>query len=318
MKKIGILMPEVKFGEEPLETDVLNGCYKDFITILQSLGAEAYLAPWQNYEKCKITKGVTFSDGWKEAHDINVDVVMDKFPFNDETNALRESMKKEVGLVNDPRLETFFFFFLNTYQTFSEFVSKTFTVNTLEEYEKSVKQITSSKVVIKPRYGLDGIDVHIIEKNEQPSSIEKDTIIMDWVDTTHGNKTLGIKGTNDVRCVVINGEIDHALCRSSEKSLITNYYQGGKMHFIDIKDVPSLVLEKVKIIDKKIEHIHPRIYCADFMIDGNGKVWLIEMNSKPGLHMFQEWVSDPKIKAKQEQFHRNVGKVLICQDTTNL
>tara|TARA_Y100000310_G_scaffold342504_1_gene446044 strand:+ start:1553 stop:2509 length:957 start_codon:yes stop_codon:yes gene_type:complete len=313
MTNIGILWTdEINLNEEfPLRTDVLNGTYADFIKNARDVGAEVFIAPFSHYKDGVLTKAVTFNGSWKIHENIKIQVVLDKFPFIPETQKLRNSIHEELSIVNSPDFEKFCKDKLNTYTSFPDFVPTTLLVNDVKEYEDNLKHISSDKVVIKPRYGLDGIGVSIINKDDKGHHITPNTIIMDWVDTSQGSKSFGANSIYDVRCVLVNGEIDHAMVRSNDKGYLTNYYQGGKVLFIDNEDIPVNILELVKEIDEKIAHFNPRIYTADFMVDKSGKAWLIEMNSKPGLHIFQEQTSVKKIKEKQDAFHKNVARVLI-------
>ncbi len=311
VKNIAVLFGNgVSFTKKrPLDSAVMNSAYEDFLLLFRKHHAEAFIAPWLMYKDGVLKKAVTFDGKWKTAKNVKVNAIFDKFPFNPITKKFRKNLK--VPIINSPEFEEFCKDKLATYRAFPGIVPKSLLVNCIKDYRKKLNHISTSRVVIKPRYGLGGVGVRIINKSSKPGRIPKNTIIMEFVDSGKGNKSLGAKGTYDIRCVVINGRIEHCLCREARKHYLTNYHQGGRLWFVDKSKVPGNVMDIVRRIDKKVKKFIPRIYTADFMIDPYGKPWLIEMNSKPGLQVTQKLKALKKVRGIQQRFYTHIIKQIL-------
>ena len=88
--------------------------------------------------------------------------------------------------------------------------------------------------------------------------------------------------------------------------LTSNISTGGKAVFIHKDQVPKQVLKEVKMVDSKLKHYKPRLYAMDFVIDKNNKVWMIEMNSKPGFFFYSEYAQHKR----QEKFEKTLIKIV--------
>ena len=70
--------------------------------------------------------------------------------------------------------------------------------------------------------------------------------------------------------------------------------------------IPKQVLKDIKKVESKLKHYNPRLYTMDFVIDKNNKVWLIEMNSKPGFFFYSEYAKHKR----QEKFEKALIKAI--------
>ena len=94
-------------------------------------------------------------------------------------------------------------------------------------------------------------------------------------------------GVYDIRVVLSQGKIIDSYIRASRKKsiLMSNVALGGKEIFIHKDQIPKEAMKDLDLIEKKFKHYKSRLYTADFVIDKNGKVWLIELNDKPGIFL---------------------------------
>ena len=180
---------------------------------------------------------------------------------------------------------------------------KTFLINNHYELQNSLKNIKTEKIVLKPRYGAYGKGVIIIDKKDLRNGIKKDTVLQEFIDSSKGIDELKIKGYHDLRCIIIDGKIDHCYLRMPKKEcLLGNMRYGAKKIRIDNDDLPNIIREKISFIDKKMKVFDNRVYSADFLVDQNRKPWLIELNSKPGTFYY-----DNALRIR-ERYHFNLTK----------
>ncbi|GAG10994.1 unnamed protein product, partial [marine sediment metagenome] len=78
--------------------------------------------------------------------------------------------------------------------------------------------------------------------------------------------------------------IDSYMRASKNKNiLISNVGIGGREIYISKNKIPKQIIRLAKLIDNKFKNYKARMYTADFLIDKNGRIWLIELNDKPGI-----------------------------------
>jgi glutathione synthase/RimK-type ligase-like ATP-grasp enzyme len=184
-------------------------------------------------------------------------------------------------LINNPLLDEFCWDKRIIAEIFPEYTPKTFLVNTKKGLKLVLPEIRSKKVVIKPRYGTLGKGVIITSKENLPETIEKNTIVQEFVDTSDGIKGV-TEGMHDMRLVMINGKIDHAHVRIPKKgSLTANIALGGKKVFIANRQIPIKAKKIAKKVDKLFKGFYPRVFSVDFLFDTKGKPYIVECNSQP-------------------------------------
>ena len=213
--------------------------------------------------------------------------------------------KLNYPLLNHYRLENICNDKILTNIIFPNLTPKTFLINNHYDLQRSLKLIKTDKVVLKPRYGAYGKGVIIINKKDLKNGIKKDTVLQEFIDSSNGIKELRLKSYHDLRCMIIDGKIDHCYVRLPRRnSLLANARLGAKKFYINNEDLPSYILQKIKFIDSKMKLFGTRIYSADFLVDENKKPWLIELNSKPGTFYY-----DNALRIRNK-YHFNLGKSL--------
>jgi len=280
-----------KFNRElPFKNKRRNEAFSVMLNQAKKNGFKAYLSRYDFYDKNtkKLKKAWVFDEGWKIVKDKQVDL----FYYHGKTrNINKEIMKVEkinnLPILNHLELESVCDDKLLTFNIFPDMVPKTFLVNDFFELQRVFHYIKTDKMVLKPRDGSNGRGIIVMEKKKLTNGIKKNTIVQEFIDSSNG--ICGIKKMHDLRVIIIDGKIDHCYLRIPKKgSYLGNAAQGAKKIFLKISDLPSTVIRRVKIIDKHFEHYGPRVYSADFIMDPNGKPWLIELNSKPGTMWYDD------------------------------
>lgn len=231
------------------------------------------------------SKAWVFDSKWKRVKNLKVDIVFDKTPSDKKFLAIKKRLKKDIRIFNDPFIDILCSDKMLTAKKYPRLMPKSIIVNNKKEWEKEIKNIKTEKVVLKPVRGSSAKDVKVTKKNRLPKKILKNTIIQEFVDGKKGIPGL-TKGVSDLRLIVCDGKIISALTRNVKKGFITNISHGAKVAFLTNKKIPKKVKEMLKEIDSKLHKYKSRLYTADFIFDGDGKPWLIELNSKPGFFYF--------------------------------
>ena len=265
-----------------------------------------YLSRYDLYNKRTKTlkKAWVYDDKWKVVKNKKVDL----FYYHGRTKNIYSECRKvkkvlNLPIINHLELESVCDDKLLTFNIFPDMVPKTFLVNDFYELQRVLYFIKTDKIVLKPRDGSNGNGIIIMSKKNLSNGIKKNTIIQEFVNTSHG--ICGVKKIHDLRVVIIDGKIDHCYIRTpANGSLLCNVAQGGRKIFLKNSELPSSILRRVKIIDSHLEHYGPRIYTADFMMDENKKPWLVELNSKPGMLYY-----DNALKVR-DRFYNNLYKTI--------
>ena len=147
-------------------------------------------------------------------------------------------------------------------------------------------EIKTEKIVLKPRDGNSGKEVFIGSKEEiikMKLNQTNDYIIQEFIDTSFGFKSIGVKGIHDFRVTIINGEIVDSYVRRPQTGLISNTSLGGIIVPVPKRKISQSVLDIIRYVDNKFKAFKPRVYSIDMMQDPNGRIYLTELNSKPGV-----------------------------------
>ena len=163
---------------------------------------------------------------------------------------------------------------------------RTFLVHNKAQLKKNLPKIKTEKIVLKPRYGLGGEGIKIINRHRLPNKIPEDTIIQASVDVSKGLPKFGIKGAYDLRTVNIGEKLDHAYFRIARKGLLSNIALGARVRNIKNREIPKKIKNACRIIDSKLKKFKPRVYTADFVLKKDNKPVLIEINGKPALYPY--------------------------------
>ena len=269
-------------------------------------GLKLFMAKYKWYRNGELEKAFHWDgEKWRKVHDIEVDVVYDKFKFDNKTRELKQGIFEEVVMVNNPELEEICKDKLETYELFPEMVGETMTA-TRENAEEMIEKY--GKFVFKPRFGFAGKGVEVIEDMmdfQQPENPEN-FIVQQFI-PTNGYPDWGVEGPHDLRTIIINGEIQNGnYVRVPDEGLISNISRGGNQMYIDRSELPEKVVDMIEEVEKEFEEYQPAIFSVDFMFDESLNPWIVELNSKPGTYYHHP----VKREEKEVPKIRNILKML--------
>ncbi|MCK4521758.1 MAG: ATP-grasp domain-containing protein [Nanoarchaeota archaeon] len=310
MKTVGFLV-ETKFYEKSRK-DILN----KFIEQLYGFITFSKLNPKKDF---KIVIGCvedykdkcfTFCYSYENRKLIKIynqklDFVFDRSLLNKDTLKIKERIQNELPMLNNLFLSKLCWDKYATYKKFRKLMPKTYLVNNKDEAMKVIDNIKSDKIVIKPRDGLAGKGVIVINKKNllKNINIHGDTLVQEFVDSSNGIKELGIKGVHDLRIVTLSAKIDHAYVRKPKKGLVSNIARGGSVTHVNLSRIPSTALSIIKKVDKEMSKFGPRFYTVDMAFNNRNKPILIELESIPVLRSAYK---NLKVKSIQKRFISNI------------
>jgi len=312
---IGILCndspKQFSWKKKPFVKQELNQCYEFFSECAEKNNFLTVISTIKNYSNGNLAKGWVFEKGkgkWKKIKSHKIEIALDKFKFSKKNNKLRKKIAKEIFLVNNPRLEIFCKDKWLLKKSFPKMVPKTFLAENAADLEKAKSQIFSTKIVIKPRYGLAGQKIRILKKC-RTIKLGGEKIVQEFLESKNGIPELGINGRHDLRLIVLNGKIENCFVRKPAKHrLIANVSKGGKASILR-KKLPKKIVEIAKKIDSKMEKFGFRLYTADF-IKSRNRFYLIELNSKPSFLVFIDTKSKKEGKIFCRKFFGQARKEL--------
>ncbi len=287
MVKIAVLWDdEVEYnGGEPFVHDYLNEAYELFSEVAAGRGAEVYIARFDRYREGKLEEAFVFSDGWENVEDAEIDVVFDKYRFDEETVRVKKEIESTLPVLNRFELEKVCKDKLETYRRFPSIVPETRTANR-ENIEDLLED--SEKVVFKPRYSFGGKGIEFIDSSEEFGEPEEPDkyVLQAFIDASSGIPELGVECVHDLRIYMLNGEPVGAYVRMPDSGLKSNIMQGGTMRFVDIEDVPERAIGIADEVSEEFKEYEPYLFALDTVFDSGGEVWVMELNSKPGLAFY--------------------------------
>ena len=186
---------------------------------------------------------------------------------------LKLRIAENFKILNQPEFSELMDNKLNQAVVFSEYMPKT---EILKPGDKI--KYEGTPIVAKRYFGSGGKQVDI----SMSDYTAKDYMV--WQEFIDG-KSNGV--LQDIRVVFINEDPIYALTRKAAKdSLFTNFHQGAEVEILSLADVQDTV-QIAKEIAKNILSIYPnKIFSLDFLITPKGIHYLIEINTMPGLDVF--------------------------------
>lgn len=254
--------------------------YQNFIRIGREEGISVFISVPSLMDGKIVKKAITYQGDWKRVNNVQADYVFDKLSYGGKRKQIIRKISRKINVINNPALSLICDNKLITYKTFPHLSPQTFDV-TRENFREVIKKIRSRKIVFKPWYGSHGDGIIIKEKSQARfSDIRRQYIAQEYVDTRGGIK--GIRRPNSLRILVINGEIVLiSLFVGKREEIVSGNVKAVK---VSKKDIP---FRKIKIIANEIDFAfrayYPRFYCVDFSITKEGRIYIGEINSKPGL-----------------------------------
>jgi glutathione synthase/RimK-type ligase-like ATP-grasp enzyme len=189
------------------------------------------------------------------------------------------------------------------YKSFRKYSPRTYLCSSsffLNSILKKFKE--DEKIVIKPRYGMKGLDILINNKSQiDKSKIKYPVVIQEFIET---KDTFLKDSRSDVRLVIIDGIIIYALVRKPKKgSLLANVARGGSIDEVRISDLPKDLIKIANKIATEIKNKYNNpFYSIDFGITKTGFV-IFEMNNFIGFPLIT--------RQKNNLFINKLARVLI-------
>ena len=275
--------------EKPFSNMTKNKAHVLFSKIAKKSGLNVFFADYKEYFNGALKKSWYYNRGWKLVHDQGIDVIYSRFAAsiysNNKRNKAAEKFKhymaKHTPMINHPTIDEFCWDKLIIREFFPEYTPKTFIINTKKKLKTVLPRIKTQKYVLKPRYGTLGKDIHILDKDELPKKVKKDTLVQEFIDTSGGVKGITHR-VHDLRVIVANGKIDHTFVRIPKKNmLIANVSLGARKEFFSSKKLSPEAVKIVKKVDKLLKSHKPRLYSVDFLFNKEQKPYIVECNSQP-------------------------------------
>lgn len=194
---------------------------------------------------------------------------------------------EDCPIINPPEMDDICRDKLLASQVLSEVSMPTFATPTFEEAKAILPNLPGEKVVLKPRFGEQAQDVHVIDKADIRPDLYADwgeVITQGFIDSRVGVPGL-VQGVHDLSVQVFNGHFVGAKIRQpapDSGSFISTVASGGSMQVFGFERMPEELWEKVEYIDRQFARFSPRMYRADFGNSPEG-FRLIEINSRPGI-----------------------------------
>jgi glutathione synthase/RimK-type ligase-like ATP-grasp enzyme len=271
-------------GDSPFG-DVIDETYEYFSSLSLEEDVRLLIGKYDLYSNESMQKAWKFDgEKWVQVEDAELNGIFDKFHFDDKTKKLKKGMAESPGIINNPELEELCKDKLMTYERFSKFVPKT-----RKASKPNIDEMLNEfdKVVLKPRFAYGAKGIHIISQGDDSPVINHDEyIVQRFVDASGGIDGL-VEGSHDLRAILVDGEVKGCYVRYNENSKISNVSQGGVKEAVSIEDFPNSALDIIDEVNDSIEH-SPSLFSVDLFFDPQGKPWIIELNSKPGLNFFGE------------------------------
>lgn len=309
-ENVAVLWDSVDWsGEEPSEYDQVNRDYRAFAEIAASKGAEVYMANCRWYSDGVLEKAYTFLDGeWQKVEDVGVDVVFDKFDFEEDVKELKKAIAGDLPVLNHYRLEEIAADKLESYRKFPDFIPET-----RKATEENVREMLEEygRVVVKPRSDWGGEGVNVMESFEEFEQ-EENQLVQRFVNSSKGVPGLEVDGVHDLRVLVLGGDPVAVQIRMPDSGWLSNVHQGGETFFVDKEEVPSEVFDIVDEVAAELSEFNPSFYSVDFIFDPEGDPWILEINSKPGLLFYGD---EGLEESKRDVMEKVVSKLVdMAQD----
>lgn len=296
MKKVLILFGKKRWDDKkPFVDKKYMYSYEYFYDLSKESGVQFYRASyqWYDYEK-KIFKYAwsyeESGDGWKKVYDIKPDLIHDKTKSRPEVFYKNHLIAEDYPFFNNLEFTKIIDDKLNTSLLFPKWSKKNWLIEDQCDLAKKTKNIKTEKVVLKPLNLSGGEDVMIMSKEElleKKNSIDfvnKRYVLQEFIDSSSGIEGV-MKGVHDLRLVFVNDKLSYSYYRKpAEGKLLANIAQGGSMEIVPENKLLESTKEIIKEANEKFSGFRSKIYTIDLMFDENGRPWIVELNSMPGMY----------------------------------
>ena len=267
--------------------------YEIITRLAKEKGIDIFFSGMAFWDEKKFIKASYFDPekkSWIYTKNIRPDLIFDKITTSFFNVALKRNLEKQVPVLNPALFDLICNNKFLNYLIFEELYPKSFLVSNMRELKSKLHHIKTDKVVIKPTIGTCGKNVGIMNRGKiKTLGIKNDHFLLqEFIDSSRGIQNV-IKGTHDLRITIIDNKIIYAYLRTPQKgSLLCNIALGGKMKNIKNSEIPKEAAMVCKKIMEKLSPFENLVYSIDMAMDKDGKMKVIEMNSRPGVYFYPE------------------------------
>ncbi len=290
-KTIGVFFDAPGYDDYPFNIDEFRIAYYEVAKGIEDRGAQfCIVRDIKTFLGGNKFRGYWAFDGAtfvRHEEEIELDLIYDKGYFvGDERSKL----------LNDAELNRICTDKRATIEMFPELSPKTVEVKDYADLTAALNDWPSAMAVAKPVDGAEAKGVVI----GSPADIlaakhEFPLLLQQYVDTSGGIPGI-IDGVGDLRTILVDGEIALTYARSAKPgTLISNVSKGGKEIEVLPERRPADAMAIVMQVDKAFAPMSKhRVFCVDLGRDHDGRWYIIELNSKPGLSVREYGVSYPR------------------------
>lgn len=274
--------PDVPFSDRKYQR-----CYETLYSLGETYGLHLCRAPldWYDAEQDVFLNSWEFVEGkWRLSGPVKPDLVYDKTSGRSAHDATRALIITRYRFMDDP---DFTLFANNKYET-SRLLPQHFKpyrkLDSAKEFAEFLTSFVGDRLVIKPVVGSGGQGVHIVTKAEAKNlALTFPVIAQEFIDSSRGIP--GITNTyHDLRMVFIGDELVYAYVRTpKDGSFLANLAQGGSMKIIPTNELPESLNPIIDDTRQLFARFPQKTYTIDVMFDTNGRPWIIEFNTMPGM-----------------------------------
>ncbi len=307
MKNVVVIYNSDNWDKEyPISDKKYLNVAEDITEVARREKIEIYHASIKWYKEPFFKKAFIYRDGkWQKEKNIKPNLIWLKMKVTPRTNFALEVINSKVPFLNPFPFERLNDKSLSS-KIFYRWSPKTVKISTYQELKQSFDVLKSSRIVIKPLKGSGGKGVQIISNKDLHKLQRKEInfVAQKFIDSSKGIPGL-CKGYHDLRLVFLNNKLAYSYIRVPARGkLLANLAQGGKMFLVTKNQIPRNVIKMAKEIVAIISHYNASYYTLDFLLDKEGRPYLLEMNTMPGAFFNKE------NRNEQLSFFRNLVKTI--------
>lgn len=279
-RKIGVFFDAPGYGDYPFDIEEFRVAYHEVAKGIGDRGARfCIVRGLSSFRGGNRFEGYWEFDGATFARNdgvIDLDLIYDKGYFVGDAGS---------KLLNDEEMNRICVDKRATVELFPAFSPKTVEAKDRAALETILSDWPSPMAVAKP---VDGAEAKGVAIGSPAEVLAADhafpVIVQQYVDTSGGIPGI-IDGVGDLRIIMIDGEVALTYARKArEGSLISNVSKGGKEIEVLPEHRPEDALKIAFAVDEVFKSMSAhRVFCVDCARDADGKWYVIELNSKPGL-----------------------------------
>lgn len=292
------LLANQAFTLNPYSNESRNIAYAHFVENAAEQGMEMMVTHFNNVSADGSFFYWTLYNGMWTLGTSNLDKIVLAYaevpPHEPGAMHLREMlMVRGITVINDTRLLDIATDKVLSYEMFPQLIPYTVAVNH-ENLEAEVARLHNMQVTdadlsnhilfLKPRFGLMGDGIHILEKDTPLPDIEGEYILQLFLESCNGIPELGIESRHDMRLFIYNGKVVQFKVRMPrEHGFVCNHTYKGDTSYFELEELPESVASFAEEIDKSFCYMYPRLYSIDIGFSKNENIRVYEFNTMPGL-----------------------------------